>query len=91
MQLPPLEMVRDDLLGLVVNMEGMEGVLALIEGAVGLDFANLELFTEAGLDGSMPGLLFGYRGGLVAVIGLTDPGRFEEFLEGLARREAWTF
>lgn len=90
-QLPPLEMVRDDLLGLVVNMEGMEGVLALIEGAVGLDFANLELFTEAGLDGSMPGLLFGYRGGLVAVIGLTDPGRFEQFLEGLARREAWTF
>ncbi len=90
-QTPPLETVRDDLLGLVVNMEGVEGVLALIEGAVGLDFANLELLAEAGLDESMPGLLFGYRGGLVAVIGLGDVSRFEDFLVGLAKREAWSF
>lgn len=90
-QLPPLETVRDDLLGLMVNMEGMEGVLALIEGAVGLDFANLELLEEAGVDSAMPGLLFGYRGGLVVVVGLADPGRFEGFLEGLSKREAWSF
>ncbi len=90
-QLPPLERVRDDLLGLVVNMEGMEGVLALIEGAVGLDFANLELIEEAGLDGAMPGLIFGYRQGVVVVLGLVDFGRFERYLLELSKREAWTF
>jgi hypothetical protein len=90
-QLPPLESVRDDLLGLVVNMEGMEGILALIEGAVGLDFANLELLDEAGLDSAMPGLLFSYRGGFVAVVGLADTGRFERYLEELSKGEAWSF
>jgi hypothetical protein len=89
--LPGLVAVRDDFLSLVVNLEGMEGLPALIEGAVGLDFSRLELLEEAGLDSQMAGLLFTYRDGVVLALGLADSGRFQGFLEQLSRAEAWTF
>ncbi len=87
--MPPLEQVRDDFLTLLVNMDGMEGVLGLVEGAVGIDLAAPDLLAGAGLDGTMPPLLFGWRDATVAVLGVADARAFDRFLEGLAKGEGW--
>jgi len=82
---PTMEKLRDELLTLIVNMDGMEGLLDLLDGATGIDLADEGLFDLAGVDGRFPPALFEYRGGLVVCLGLKDSGDFVGFVDELAR------
>jgi len=81
---PRLEQVRDDFLTLVVNMEGMEGLLALIEGATRVDLADEDLFAQAGLDKDFRPLLFEHRGVPMLCLGVTSSDRFLDYAAEIA-------
>jgi hypothetical protein len=85
--MPAAETVRDDFLTLVVNMEGMEGLLALIEGATGIDITGENLFLETGLDPSIPVVAFGYERSIVIALGVTSRAAFFDFIQQLATAE----
>jgi hypothetical protein len=88
---PRLEQVRDDFLTLVVNMEGMEGLLALIEGATRVDLADEDLLSQAGLDGDFRPLLLEQEGVPVVCLGMSSSSRFLSYIKGLAESSGLTW
>lgn len=81
---PSLEMVRDEFLSLVVNTNGMEGLLDLVEATTGVDIAREDLFEASGLDPAYPTLLYEYSGGTVVCLGVEHRDRFEDFTSEVA-------
>ena len=81
---PSLEMVRDEFLSLVVNTNGMEGLLDLVEATTGVDIAQEDLFEASGLDPAYPALMFEYTRGMVVCLGVEDGDRFEQFASEVA-------
>jgi len=76
---PALEKVRDEFLTLIVNANGMEGLLDIQKAVTGLDLADEELFDKAGLDPAFAPLAFERSGMVVVCLGLSDPERFVSF------------
>ena len=81
---PSLGMVRDEFLSLVVNTNGMEGLLDLVEATTGVDVAREDLFEASGLDPAYPALMFEYSGGVAVCLGVDDRDRFEDFAAAVA-------
>ena len=84
--LPELGHVRDELLTLIINMDGMEGVIGLIEGATGVDLADEELFDHAGLDQNFPPAVFQHMGGTVICLGVADEDDFIDYVYRLGEK-----
>ncbi len=80
---PDLLRVRTEFLTLVVNMDGMEGVLDYVEGTTGVDITSETFFEEAGLDPDFRPALFRYRSSLAVVLGVADPSSSIKFLDSV--------
>jgi len=77
---PSLQRVLDEFLTLVVNFDGMEGVLELATKTTGVDLTQETILADAGLDADFAPLLFEYDGSAVAVLGISDPTLWTQFL-----------
>lgn len=78
--LPPMETLREEILSLIVNADGMEGLLDLAYGTVGIRLESEELFSESGLDPRFAPLVWEAQGGVALVLGTLDAAHFEAFL-----------
>jgi len=79
--------MRDEFLTLIVNTEGMEGVLDYMALSAGVDVAGEGLFDDSGLDPSMSPVVFEWEGAPVLVAGVQNAPAFEKYLTSiLAKR-----
>lgn len=89
---PPLSVLRDQVLGLVVNVEGAMGMLDLLRTRWSLDLADEDVFAAMGLDAASPLAAVGVEGGLCVGLDSQDPGaaavRFRKLAEDLGL--AWS-
>lgn len=67
--------MKDEFLTFVVNTNGMEGLLHLVQAGFGVDLAREDVLEDAGLDTSMDMLLMDYRGAMVLTIGVVSRSR----------------
>lgn len=77
---PSTQRVLDEFLSLVVNFEGMEGVLELATKTTGVDLTEETFLAASGLDPDFSPLLFEYDGCAVAVLGIADSQLWSDFL-----------
>ncbi len=78
---PPLEQVRDEFLSLVVNTEGLDGVLDYFRQTMGVDIAREDFFRDSGLDAGMAPVLFQWEEGWVWAMGVSDSRRFQRWFQ----------
>jgi hypothetical protein len=99
---PSLDAMRDEFLTLIVNTEGMEGVLDYLALTAGVDVAGERLFEDSGLDSSMSPVVFEWEGAPVLVAGVLNAPAFEAYLtsilakrgqrlEPLRTQDAWLY
>lgn len=83
---PSTQRVLDEFLSLVVNFEGMDGVLELVSRAGGIDMTQEDFLAASGLDPQFQPLVFEYQGAEVVVLGIADMGLWKNFMQGTLKQ-----
>jgi hypothetical protein len=79
-EFPALATIRDEFLTFVVNTNGMEGLLDLVQAGFGVDLSQENVLEDAGLDPAMELLFMEYRGASALSLGITSK---DDFLEAV--------
>lgn len=80
-EFPALATIRDEFLTFVVNTNGMEGLLDLVQAGFGVDLSQENVLEDAGLDPAMELLFMEYRGASALSLGITSK---DDFLEAVS-------
>ncbi|MBM4372262.1 MAG: hypothetical protein FJ098_11450, partial [Deltaproteobacteria bacterium] len=81
---PPIEDVRTAALRFLVNVEGLLGVVDLVQASWGVDLGDERLLENLGLDPGLPLVALGVEEGTCLVLGIRDGAPLRALLRSVA-------
>lgn len=87
---PPLEQVRVAALRILVNVEGLMGVIDLVRASLGVDLADESLLVNLGLADHLPALVLGHGDGVCLAVGVTRPEPLRDLFHKVAETSGYT-